>query len=216
MSDILGRVGNILRANLNDAIDHAEDPQKMIDQYIRDFTNDIAEAEQATAQAGGNLRLAEDDLKRAQADVDDWGSKAAAAATRATQVPADSARFDELAKAALRQVLVHETRAETLHEHAAQQTADVHQLRTALEGMSAKLDELRAKGDELAARATMADARRRVRASLSSIDSADLGGDPSSYGNRVRSDDLPVADGDEIERRLAALKGGSAATAGSR
>ena len=74
----------------------------MIDQYIRDFTNDIAEAEQAVAQAVGNLRLAEDDLRRAHADVDDWGSKAQAAATRASQVPADAARFDDLAKAALK------------------------------------------------------------------------------------------------------------------
>ena len=80
MSDILGRIGNILRANINDMLDSAEDPEKMIDQYIRDYTNDIAEAEQAVAQTVGNLRLAEDDLRRAQGDVADWGGKASAAA----------------------------------------------------------------------------------------------------------------------------------------
>jgi len=230
MSDILGRVGNILRANLNDAIDHAEDPQKMIDQYIRDFTNDIAEAEQATAQAVGNLRLAEDDLKRAQADVDDWGSKAAAAATRATQVPADAARFDELAKAALKNQIAAENRVKSLTDSVAQQTQLTEQLKNALNGLRAKREELVNKRDELVAREKMAQAQKQVQQSFASINVTDPTSDIARMEEKVRREEamargmaevsassldaqfdaLKDTSADlEVESRLAALKSGT-------
>src|SRR5690606_39403594 len=56
---ILGRIAQLTKANINALLDKAEDPQKMLDQLVRDYTNSIAEAEQAVAQTIGNLRLAE-------------------------------------------------------------------------------------------------------------------------------------------------------------
>lgn len=228
MSDILGRIGNILRANINDAIDGAEDPQKMIDQYIRDFTNDIAEAEQAVAQAVGNLRLAEDDLGRANADVQDWGSKAAAAATRASQVPADAARFDELAKAALKNQISAENRVRSLTESVAQQTLFTDKLKAALNGLRAKREGLVNKRDELVARAKMAEAQRQVQQSFASISVTDPTSDIARMEEKVRREEalargmaevsassienqfaeLETTHEDlEVEARLAALKG---------
>ena len=58
---ILGRIGQLLRANVNAILDEAEDPQKMLDQLMRDYTANITEAEAAVAQTIGNLRLLEDD-----------------------------------------------------------------------------------------------------------------------------------------------------------
>jgi len=58
---ILGRISQLAKANINALLDRAEDPQKMLDQLIRDYTNSIAEAETAVAQTVGNLRLAEKD-----------------------------------------------------------------------------------------------------------------------------------------------------------
>ena len=63
-TSILGRIGQLVRANVNAMLDEAEDPEKMLDQLIRDFTNNIAEAEEAVAQTVGNLRLLEDDAQR--------------------------------------------------------------------------------------------------------------------------------------------------------
>ena len=229
MSDILGRIGNILRANVNDAIDRAEDPEKMIDQYIRDYTNDIAEAEQAVAQAVGNLRLAEDDLTRAQADVQDWGGKAAAAATRATQVPADAARFDELAKAALKNQISAENRVRSLTESVASQTGFTDKLKTALNGLRAKREELVQKRDELVARAKMAEAQKQVQESFASISVTDPTSDIARMEEKVRREEAlargmaevsassvesqfdaleATHDDLEVEARLAALKGG--------
>jgi len=236
VTDILGRVGNILRANLNDMLDHAEDPEKMIDQLVRDYTNDVAEAESAVAQTVGNLRLTEDDLKQAQDEVDEWGAKAAAAAQRASQSAAagntaDAARFDELAKAALRQQITYENKVKTLQEQVAQQTVLVDQLKAGLNGMRAKLDELQTKRDELAARAKMAEAQRQVQESVASINSLDPTSDLGRYEDKIRKDEamargmaevnassldaqfdaLDSASEDaEIETRLASLKTGSA------
>ena len=58
---ILGRIGQLAKANINALLDQAEDPQKMLDQMVRDYTNSIAEAEDAIAVTIGNLRLAEAD-----------------------------------------------------------------------------------------------------------------------------------------------------------
>ena len=82
---ILGRVAQLAKANINALIDRAEDPEKMLDQLIRDYTNNIAEAEAAIADTIGNLRLAEKDQAEDKAGAEQWGQKAAAASRRADQ-----------------------------------------------------------------------------------------------------------------------------------
>lgn len=46
---ILDRFGDIIRANINALIDSMEDPEKMIDQYLRDMLEDLAEVRRSTA-----------------------------------------------------------------------------------------------------------------------------------------------------------------------
>jgi phage shock protein A len=239
MSDILGRVGNILRANINEALDNAEDPEKMIDQLVRDYTDNIQEAEQAVAQTVGNLRLAEDDLKRAQEEASEWGSKAQAAAAKASEFtgagnPTEAARFDDLAKTALRQQISYENQAKGYQEQVTAQTTLTNQLKEGLNGMRAKLTELQTKRDELAARAKMAEAQRQVQESVASIDVMDPTSDLARYEEKIRQDEamargmaevkgsslesafdaLEDATADaEVEARLAALKSGGTAPA---
>src|SRR5688500_9033435 len=83
---ILGRMAQLVRANVNAMLDQAEDPEKMLDQLIRDFTSNIEEAEEAVALTVGNLRLLEDDYREAQRAHAEWGGKAAAASRRADEM----------------------------------------------------------------------------------------------------------------------------------
>ncbi len=46
---ILDRFTSIIKANVNDLLDRAEDPAKMVDQYLRDLTESLAEVKEATA-----------------------------------------------------------------------------------------------------------------------------------------------------------------------
>ena len=106
---IFGRIAQLAKANINALIDAAEDPQKMLDQMVRDYTNNIVEAEAAVAQTIGNLRLLEQDHAEDLRDADEWGSKALAASNKADEFraagdTANADKFDNLAKIALFQV----------------------------------------------------------------------------------------------------------------
>ena len=46
---MLDRFTDIIKANVNDLLDRAEDPSKMVDQYLRDLTESLAEVKQETA-----------------------------------------------------------------------------------------------------------------------------------------------------------------------
>ncbi len=49
MGNILDRFASIVKANINDLLDRAEDPEKMVEQYMRDLTESLAEVKEATA-----------------------------------------------------------------------------------------------------------------------------------------------------------------------
>ena len=46
---ILDRFTDIIKANINDLLDKAEDPAKMIDQYLRELTDNLADVKKETA-----------------------------------------------------------------------------------------------------------------------------------------------------------------------
>jgi phage shock protein A len=124
---ILGRMSQLMRANVNALLDGAEDPEKMLDQMIRDFTNNIAEAEDAVAQTIGNLRLLEDDAREAKEAAVEWGTKASAASRKADELraagsTAEADRFDGLARIALKRQISFEEQVKTFEPQIAQQT----------------------------------------------------------------------------------------------
>ena len=234
-TSILGRIGQLVRANVNSLLDSAEDPEKMLDQLVRDFTNNIAEAEEAVAQTIGNLRLVEDDAKEARTASSEWGDKAAAASRRADQLrgegnTAEADRFDELAKIALRRQLSYEGQATTLETQASQQAELAEKLKDGLNKLRAKREELVQKRDELVSRAKMAQAQEQVQVSLQSVSALDPTSEISRFEERIRRQEAMVRgreevaassleeqfasldddeDEVEVETRLAQLKSGS-------
>ena len=233
-TSILGRIGQLVRANINAILDSAEDPELMLDQLIRDFTDNIAEAEDATAQTIGNLRMVEDDAREARAAVDEWGGKAKAASRRADDLrgagnTAEADRFDELAKIALRRQIGYESQATTLEGQAASQTELAEKLKDGLNKLRARREELVQKRDELVSRAKMAQAQGQVQSAMKSASIMDPTSELSRFEERVRRQEAQVrgmeevaassldqqfaqldADEDETEvkARLAALKTG--------
>ncbi|MBZ9597876.1 PspA/IM30 family protein [Streptomyces yangpuensis] len=234
---ILGRVTQLAKANINALLDQAEDPQKMLDQLIRDYSNNISEAEQAVATTIGNLRMLEADHKE---DVDaaaEWGSKALAASRKADELraagsAAEADRFDNLAKVALGRQLQSEREAQTAEPTIAAQTAVVDKLKSGLDAMRNKLTELQAKRDELVARARTAEAQNTMLDAVKNIDVMDPTSDLHRFEEKVRREEAmalgkqelaassldaqfesleDLGRASEIEARLAALKQGRAA-----
>ena len=188
---ILGRIGQLVRANINAMLDGAEDPEKMLDQLIRDFTNNMVEAEDATAQTIGNLRMLQDDAKEARDAQAEWGDKAAAASKRADELRAagntgEADRFDGLAKIALGRQISFEDQIKTFDTQIAQQTDLVAQLKDGLNKLTAKRQELVQKRDELVSRAKMAAAQTQVQQTLRNVSVMDPTSELSHFEDKVR------------------------------
>jgi phage shock protein A len=188
---ILGRIGQLLRANVNSMLDSAEDPEKMLDQLIRDFTSNIGEAEQAVAQTVGNLRLLEDDNREAAQAREEWGSKATAASRKAEEMrgqgkTADADRFDELAKVALRRQISFETQLATFKTQIEQQTTLTDQLKDGLNKLRTKREELVQKRDELVSRAKMAQAQMQVQQAVKDVSVMDPTSELNRFEERIR------------------------------
>lgn len=233
---ILGRISQLLKANINSLLDSAEDPQLMLDQLVRDYTNSIADAESAVAQTIGNLRLMEQDHAEDMNAAADWGRKALAASAKADELRAggnsvDADKFDNLAKIAIGRQVSSENEARTAEPTIASQTQVVDQLKSGLDGMRAKLSELTAKRDELVARSKTVEAQSQVHDALKSIDLLDPTSDLGRFEDKIRREEAKVLGQQElaassldaqfegledlgkqaeVEARLAALKAGGA------
>lgn len=195
---VFGRIAQLTRANINALIDQAEDPEKMLDQLIRDFTSSIADAEDATATTIGNLRLLEADKVADEAAVTEWGTKAAAASAKADQLraagqTAEADRFDNLAKFALKRQIDFEGEIEQAGPQIASQTAVVDRLKSGLDDMRTKLEDLRRKRDELVARSKSAQAQSQVLEAVKSIDVMDPTSELSRFEEKVRRDEARAA-----------------------
>lgn len=230
---VLGRIAQLAKANINALIDSAEDPQIMLDQMIRDYTNGIGEAEAAVAQTIGGLRMMEDDVREDEAAAAEWGGKAKAASAKADEMraagaTADADKFDNLARVALKKQIDFEGEVAALTPTIASQTEVVNKLKAGLDSMKGKLDELKAKRDELVSRARIAEAQGQVQDAIKSIDITDPTSELGRFEDKIRREeakvrgaaelaessldaqfeDLEDAESDaEIEARLAGLKG---------
>lgn len=233
---IFGRIAQLAKANINALLDSAEDPQKMLDQMVRDYTASIQEAEAAIAQTIGNLRLLEQDYAEDVASAQDWGRKAVAASAKADELrqggnTADADKFDNLAKVALSKQLAAESQAKAAEPTIASQTEVVEKLKSGLEGMKGKLGELRAKRDQLVARSKIADAQSQVLDAVKSIDILDPTSELGRFEEKIRREEAKVLGQQElasssldaqfealedvgvqaeVDARLAALKQGNA------
>ena len=229
---VFGRMSQLLKANVNALIDKAEDPQKMIDQLIRDYTNEIAEAEKAIAQTIGNLRLQEQDLATDRAAAADWGSKALAASNKADEArnignAAEADKWDNLAKVAIGKQISFEDQAKAMEPAIAQQNQTVEQLKAGLNQMKERLADLKVRRDQLVARQKTAEAQAKVADAMGSINVMDPTSELSRYEEKVRRPEAQVmgqqelassslesqfaeletdSSAVEIEARLAALK----------
>jgi phage shock protein A len=232
---ILGRISQLTKANINALLDKAEDPEKMLDQMVRDYTNSIADAEEAVAMTIGNLRMAEADHAEDIKAAGEWGSKALAASQKADQLrtsgqATEADRFDSLAKIALGKQIGYESEAKSAAPQIASQNEVVEKLKTGLIQMKSKLGELQSKRDQLVARQKTADAQAQVQDAVKSIDILDPTSEVSRFEQKVRRVEAQVAgqselaassldsqfdeleaddDAIEIEARLSELKGGA-------
>lgn len=159
---LLERVGTLLRANLNDLIDRAEDPEKMVKQVILDMENQLMQVKTQVAISIADLHLLERKATETAQKGDEWMRKAELAVTK---------KQDDLARVAIERSLESKKLSESFTEQIADQKTQVETLKTALQRLAGKMVEARAKSDLLMAR------HRRARASGSAAEAQLRAGD---------------------------------------
>jgi len=198
---VLERVATLVRANLNDLIDRAEDPEKMIKQVILDMENQLLQVKTQVAISMADLHL----LQKKQAEQEDksaeWMKKAELAVDK---------QQDDLARAALERYQSFTKLAENYTQQVADQRNQVDALRKALDQLEQKLTEARAKSDVLIAQ------HRRARA-LGKANDAQLavgGNGPAAGFDRMQrkvmhseavSQAKSALVADDLDRRFEAL-----------
>lgn len=168
MFQFFQRMKTVVSSELNAMIDKAEDPVKMLDQFLRDMGEDIRDAEAAIAKQIANEKM----LKRKASDAQAMVDKRQEQAEKAIE-----AGNDDLARRALQDKQDHETTATSLNESWDRAKADVDSLRTKLDEMKREYQEMNMKKDSLKARAESAKTRTKMNRTMSSI-----GGDDSRQG----------------------------------
>jgi phage shock protein A len=146
---VLERVATLIRANLNDLIDRAEDPEKMIKQVILDMENQLLQVKTQVAISMADHHL----LQKKQTEQADK----AAEWMRKAELAVDKGQ-DDLARAALERYQSFTTMADSYTQQIGDQKQQVDTLRTALAQLEQKLAEARQKSDLLIAQ------HRRARA----------------------------------------------------
>jgi len=162
---LLERVSTLVRANLNDPIDKAEHPEKMIKQVILDMQNQLLQVKTQVAIAIADQHLLENKRKENEDKVAEWMRKAELAVDK---------KQDDLARAALQRVESYRELTEGFAQQVTDQKAQVENLKTALRQLEQKLTEAQAKADLLIAQ------HRRARAVAKASDAKMAGGNGSS------------------------------------
>ena len=140
---LLERVSTLIRANLNDMIDRAEEPEKMIKQVILDMENQYLQVKTQVAVSIADQHILEKKQKEHEDTAKDWMRKA--------EIAVDKGQ-DDLARAALDRYQTGQRLGQSFQEQVNDQRAQVETLKNALIKLEQKLDEAKSKREVLLAR----------------------------------------------------------------
>jgi phage shock protein A len=202
---LLERVSTLIRANLNDLIDKAENPEKLIKQVILDMENQLLQVKTQVAIAIADQHLLEKKQKENEEKISDWNRKAELAVGK---------QQDDLARAAIERGLHYKQLSESFRQQVADQTLQVETLKNALNKLQQKLQEARAHSDLLIAQ------HRRARTLDKAADAHSAMASPNHSANFDRmkhkvlrqeavgqaKNELLEVEGSSVEARFAAME----------
>ena len=212
---LLERVGTLLRANLNDLIDRAENPETMVKQIILDMENQLMQVKTQVAISIADLHVLEKKRDEANAERADYTRRAELAVAK---------QNDALARAALERTIDAKKRAESYEQQIEDQKVQVANLKSALQKLDIKLADARAKSDVLIAKHHRARSASKAAASQLDIDahSTSTAWDRMNHkvnhaeavsqaraellGDNIEAQFAAMEKNEEIERLLAEIK----------
>lgn len=152
---LLERVGTLLRSNLNDLVERAEDPEKLCKQLMLDMENQLIQVKTQVAMEIADQHLLNKKRKEHEDAVSEWRRKAELAVEK---------QKDDLARAALERSLQNEQLANAFAQQIEDQTAEAELLRNAYQRLEQKLSETRSECEILIAQSRRARATGKANA----------------------------------------------------
>ena len=203
---LLERVSTLLRANLNDLLAKAEDPEKLARQLLLDMENQLMQIKTQVAIAIADQHLLEKKKSEQQEANAQWLRKAELAVGK---------QQDDLARAALERALSHQRMAEGLAQQLADQTAETENLRGAYNRLQQKLTETHARVELLTAQLKRSRTVQKAATAQAMLQNgsapqklARLAGkaDEAEARNHAARTLLAVASAESLDERFAAIE----------
>ncbi|MBA3450784.1 MAG: PspA/IM30 family protein [Chloroflexia bacterium] len=180
MAGIMDRLARLIRANVNDMIDQAEDPEKMIDQILREMNESIVMARAQVAAMIAQEKELELEAAETSKLAGEWGRKAERAVT---------AGKDDLAREALRRKRDNEENSKIYGEQLGVQTQAVTKLKDQLRQIEAKYQATLGARDSLVARQRRARAQRQVAEAIVVVSPLDPSSELDRMERKIRSEE---------------------------
>ena len=205
MASIFDRISTLIRANLNALLDQAEDPEKVLDQVIRDMQGAINDARSQVAEMIARERLLRADVEDHRKLVAEWERKAELALSR---------NMEDLAREALRRKLDYQKNLDLSLTQWQTQNEVVERLKVDLQALQSKYENAVRQRDALIARYKAAQAREQVTRTVRQFSTIDPASELARMEDRIRLAEARAAANLELQQvdyrdQFAALEGDS-------
>lgn len=202
---LFDRISRVVRANLNDVVSKAEDPEKILEQSIMDMGEDLVQLRQAVARAIATQKRTQQQYNQAQTEANNWQQRAQLALQKGDE---------NLAREALVRKKSHADTAATLKTSLDGQTGQVDTLKRNLIALESKISEAKTKKDMLKARVQAAKAQEQLQSTIGSLNTNSAMGAFERMEEKVlmmeaRSQAAQEIAGSSLEEQFLALEGGS-------
>lgn len=202
---LFDRVSRVVRANLNDLVSKAEDPEKILDQTIEDMQEDLVQMRQAVASAIASQKRTQQQYNQAQTEANNWQQRAQLALQKGDET---------LAREALVRKKTQSDTATSLKTSLDQQTATVDTLKRNLIALESKISEAKTKKDMLKARVNAAKANEKLQQVVGNLST---GGSMAAFDRmeekvlqmEARSQAAAEIAGSSLEEQFAILEAGN-------
>jgi len=202
---LFDRISRLVRANLNDVVNKAEDPEKILEQSIIDMQEDLVQLRQAVAQAIATQKRTQQQYNQAQTEVNNWQQRAQLALTKGDE---------NLAKEALVRKKSHSETAGALKTTLDQQTTTVDTLKRNLIGLESKISEAKTKKDMLKSRIAAAKAQEQLQNAVGKLGTSSAMGAFERMEEKVlmmeaRAQSAEELTGNSLDQQFKLLESGS-------
>ena len=202
---LFDRLSRVVRANINDLVSKAEDPEKVLEQAVIDMQEDLVQLRQAVARSIATQKRTEQQYNKNQSEANTWQQRAQLALSKGDE---------NLAREALVRKKSFADTAASLKSQLDQQSNQVATLKRNLIAVESKISEAKTKKDMLRARANAAKANRQLQDSVNNIGTKSAMGAFERMEDKVmqleaESETAQELGGTGIEQQFAALEAGS-------